>query len=389
VRYFTGYSCWLDSLFKAHMMWPGDSSRLLSPSYAFVCLSGGRALVVSASLAVNAANLGDVHLHCYGNPGVDFTLQSEWPSQVEQRFLDLFQYCSGNTTALQGLVSALTEYGLSEASIGIELDGVPKEVTAEIFQSLPKARWRDCTNLLRLIRAVKTAEEIRLLASAAEIAENAAMGSLELARAGARSEAVVQHFKAHIAQCGASFDHFSFSLNGLGICESLQRPFQPEDVLFVDYGCIYSSYFSDTGTTVAFTDLDLEMMRRYGALQAATAAGVGAMRPGVKASVIQREMRDALADHGVSACFPHGHGMGLELRDYPILVPATGLPIRDDCIEVDSDLAMEPGMVVNLETPLFLPTAGALQIEKTYVITEDGNRDLCSQDRTKPYVAAD
>src|SRR6202051_1894206 len=156
VRYFTGYSCWLDSLFKAHMMWPGDSSRLLSPSYAFVCLTGELGLVVAASTAVNAAHLGDVHLHCYGDPGVDFTLRSDSPSRIEQRYLDLFQHCSGNATAFQGLVSALTERGLSGASIGIELDGVPKEVSAEIFQSLPRARWRDCTNLIRLIRAVKT-----------------------------------------------------------------------------------------------------------------------------------------------------------------------------------------------------------------------------------------
>lgn len=52
VRYFTGYSCWLDSLFKTHMMRPEDSSRLLSPTYAFVCATGERALVVSASTAV-------------------------------------------------------------------------------------------------------------------------------------------------------------------------------------------------------------------------------------------------------------------------------------------------------------------------------------------------
>jgi Xaa-Pro aminopeptidase len=370
------------------MMRPGDWSHLSSPSYAFFSRNGQLALILAASTAVNAAQLSKVDLRCYGNPGLDYSLLSPTRSEIEQRFLGLFQGSRGNTTVVQSLVTALHEYGLSEASIGIELEGLPKDVCEAIFQSLPRGRMRDCSNLLRLVRAVKTREEIDLLACAAEIAENAAINSIELARVDSRPDVVVQRFKEKLAQCGAAFDHFSFSLNGLGICDDLHRPFQPHDILFIDYGCVYSSYFSDTGTTLAFAELRPDMEQRYRALQASIAAGVEAMRPGVKASSIQRAMQDALAEHGTTACFPHGHGMGLELRDYPILVPSTGLPIRDGCIEVDSDLAMEPGMVVNLEAPLFLPTAGALQIEKTYVITEDGNRDLCPQDRFRPYFAA-
>jgi Xaa-Pro dipeptidase len=369
-------------------MRPGHSSRLLSPSYAFVSRNSERALIVSASMAVNAAHLGGIGVHTYGNPGVDLSLQSPSPSPLDQRFLDAFQHGLANSTAIEGLVSALIDDGLAGASIGIELESVPQELTEEIQRRLPKARLRDCTNLIRLIRAVKTREEIGLLASASEIAENAAMSALELARVGGSTQDLVHPFMTRIAQSGACFDHFSFSLHGLGICDNLPRPFQPDDVLFVDYGCLYSSYFSDTGTTLAFNDLNPDLARRYRALHACLAAGVEAMRPGIKASAVQAAMQQALRDHGVTACFPHGHGMGLELRDYPILVPPTGLPIRDDCIEVDSDLTLEPGMVINLETPLFLPTAGALQIEKTYVITENGNRDLCAQDRMQPFVAS-
>jgi len=60
-------------------------------------------------------------------------------------------------------------------------------------------------------------------------------------------------------------------------------------------------------------------------------------------------MTDFLARHGITACFPHGHGLGLELRDYPIIVPDTGLRISDDCVDLPADLPLEPGMVINLE----------------------------------------
>src|SRR4029077_9759414 len=163
--------------------------------------------------------------------------------------------------------------------------------------------------------------------------------------------------------------HFSFSLNGLGICTEPDYKFRAQDVLFIDYGCIFSSYFSDTGTTLVFSDLRPELAKRYDALQSCFKAGAEAMRPGVKASAVQKAMSDALKEHGVTNSFPHGHGLGLEVRDYPILVPSNGLEIRDECIAVDSDLPMEVGMVNNLEAPLFMPMAGALQIEKTFVVT--------------------
>jgi Xaa-Pro aminopeptidase len=95
-------------------------------------------------------------------------------------------------------------------------------------------------------------------------------------------------------------------------------------------------------------------------------------------------MVDFLAGRGITACFPHGHGLGLELRDYPILVPDSGLSIADDCVAVPADLPLEPGMVVNLEVSIFLPGAGSLEVEITTLVTETGARPFVPQDRSTP-----
>jgi Xaa-Pro aminopeptidase len=268
------------------------------------------------------------------------------------------------------------------------MEGLPSEVKKELSQALPRARLRDCTNLIRLIRAVKTPEEVRLLAQAAAIAEQAAMESLAGARIGGRARDLVERFRSCVGQQSATFDHFSFSLSGLGICSEPDYVFRPQDVVFIDYGCIVSSYFSDTGTTLVFSDLRPEIAKRYTALQACVAAGASEMRPGAKSSSVQKAMSEVLKEAGISNSFPHGHGLGLEVRDYPILVPSNGLEIRDECIGVDSDLPLEEGMVINLEAPLFMPIAGALQVEKTFVVTTDGCRELVRQDRTHAYRAA-
>jgi Xaa-Pro dipeptidase len=177
-------------------------------------------------------------------------------------------------------------------------------------------------------------------------------------------------------------------LSGLGICSEPDYLFRPQDVIFIDYGCLVSSYFSDSGTTLVFSDLRPEIAKRYTALQACVAAAASEMRPGAKSSSIQKAMSEVLKEAGISNSFPHGHGLGLEVRDYPILVPSNGLEIRDECIGVDSDLPLEEGMVINLEAPLFMPIAGALQVEKTFVVTTDGCRELVRQDRTHAYRAA-
>ena len=164
-------------------------------------------------------------------------------------------------------------------------------------------------------------------------------------------------------------------------------PLAEDDVLYVDYGCIYQYCFSDSGTTLAMRELSAELGERHAALRACMDAGGEAMRPGVKASAVASAMVQALHDRGITASFPHGHGVGLEVRDYPIVVPDNGLRVKDDCVDLPSDLILEADMVLNLEAPLFMPGVGSLHIEQSYVVTPQGNRPLTAQQRQRPVVS--
>ena len=53
-----------------------------------------------------------------------------------------------------------------------------------------------------------------------------------------------------------------------------------------------------------------------------------------------------------------GHGIGIELDELPVL---TG-----------SSLELEPGMVFALEPKFVLPGLGAIGVENTWVVTDDG-----------------
>jgi Xaa-Pro aminopeptidase len=78
--------------------------------------------------------------------------------------------------------------------------------------------------------------------------------------------------------------------------------------------------------------------------------------------------------------------LGLELRDYPIIVANNGLHIRDGCVNLPSDLAIEANMVINLEASLFSAGQDSVHIEQSFLVTPEGCRLLVHQDRSHPLI---
>ena len=385
ITYFTDYYCWIDPLFKEYMMVPGASSNL-AQAYAVFPLEGEPALVVNPLFAANAEELWVKDLHIFGSAGLDDSLPAGELPQSLLRFQELLLSPHDNATPTDALLSILNRRGLTDARIGLEMEGLPPETNELIRRALPGASLRNCADLIRIIRMVKSAEEIRRLTRSAEINEQAAMESLAVARPGRPVSEMADHYRAQAAQMGADFDHFAFGVRGLGMTTETNYQLAADDVLYVDYGCIYRYCFSDSGTTLAMREPAAALSERHAALRACMDAGEEALRPGAKASTVANAMLQALHDRGITASFPHGHGVGLEVRDYPVLVPDNGLRIKDDCVDLPSDLTLEADMVLNLEAPLFIPGVGSLHIEQSYVVTPQGSRPLLEQRRRRPVV---
>ena len=96
----------------------------------------------------------------------------------------------------------------------------------------------------------------------------------------------------------------------------------------------------------------------------------------------------ALEERGIAVSFPHGHGVGLEVRDYPILVADTGLRIRDDCVDEPADLPLEENMVLNMEAMVFALGEASVHIEQSFVVGAAGAEPLVEQDRSSPFIPA-
>jgi Xaa-Pro dipeptidase len=380
VTYVTDYRCWLAPIMREYMGVPGGSSALAHRDFAVLPLGGDPVLVVDALFAANAAECWIRDIEPAGSGG--FELPSgpvTLPAELERIAAILRE--RRNETAVDALVSAIKRRGLDGSRVGFELEGLPPPLVEEIRERLPAATILDCSNLLRVVRAVKSAEEIARLEHAAAAAERAAQAAIQAMWPGSPAGEAIEIFRRLVAEAGADVDHFALCPRGVGLTTTPGYTFARGDVFFFDFGCIYEGYFSDSGTTVAVGEPSEETVARHAAIRASLQAGVEAIRPGVLASAVREAMWEALSARGITASHPHGHGFGLEVRDYPIIVPANGLRIRDDCIDVSSDLPLEEGMVVNLEVPVFTLGEGSIHTEQSFVVTAAGVRLLTPQER--------
>jgi Xaa-Pro aminopeptidase len=384
VYYLSGYHCWLEPLMREWMTRPGGSSHPAQQAFAILPRSGSPALVVGTVFAPDAVASWVEDVRVYGA----FAWDDALPPRALGPELGSIHEAQRNPAgldAVEGLVATLRDLGLAEARVGLDLGGVAPDVAERVRASLPSAQFRDCTSLLRLVRMVKSALELELLARSAEVNERAGVETARAAGPGVSAADLVDHFRSAVAAEGADLDHCSPALDGIGLSSSTSHVLSPGDILSLDYGCVFRGYYSDAGLTVSLAELDGPLAARYEDLRVAiTEVGLGAMRPGARASSVHHEMVDFLGSKGIAACFPHGHGLGLELRDYPILVPDSGLRIADGCVDVPADLPLEPDMVVNLEVSIFLPGVGSLEVEITTLVTETGARPFVPQDRAAP-----
>ena len=383
ITYFTDYFIWIDGLMKEYMVRPGGSADL-SQGYALFPLEGEPALAVTGSmLAVNGVDLWVRDLRISGDSGLDWSLAPPPLSDRMERVYALVKDAPGCGTTTEALAGALSDRGLSGGTLGVEADGMTAGRFAQLRQALPDARLLDCSNLIRLLRMVKTGDEIERLGQAAEISEAAAMTAMEQASPGDNVQDIVRRFRAELGGRGADLDHFAFGVHGLGIATEPDFILGASDVEYVDWGCRYRSCYSDTGTTYAMRPLSGDMQDRFDVLRASMDAGLAAIRPGVLSSTVQAAMQDVVDDAGL-AMYPHGHGVGMEVRDYPILAPDNGLRIADECVDVPSDLPIEEHMVLNIEAPLCLAGVGSLHLEQSVVVTGSGSRPLAEQQRERP-----
>ena len=137
------------------------------------------------------------------------------------------------------------------------------------------------------------------------------------------------------------------------------------DLVVVDCGARVDGYCSDMTRTFAAGEVPDELRRVYAIVLEAQLAALAALRPGIGGCDADAAARAVIEAAGYGDAFGHGtgHGVGLEIDEYPYL----GRRSRD---------TLAPGMVFTVEPGIYLEDVGGVRIEDTVVLTEDGYRLL-------------
>ena len=148
---------------------------------------------------------------------------------------------------------------------------------------------------------------------------------------------------------------------------------EKNDMLTLDFGCMYNGYCSDMTRTFVVGTADERQKELYNIVLETQLKVLEAIKPGARCKEIDALSRKIIGGYGYGEFYGHGlgHGVGLEIHELPVL-------------NGTSEFVLEENMVVTDEPGIYLPDFGGVRIEDTVLVTKDGY-DLISRS-TKEFI---
>jgi Xaa-Pro aminopeptidase len=286
-------------------------------------------------------------------------------------------------TAGEAIVKALKQKGLDKGKIGLDEKNVYPETREHIVQGLPQATILDAFELIRVIRMVKTPEELERIKEAGLLNERAAQSVLNRLAEGLSEEDLAQHFLECTAKEGAVFEFWntasgtqsSMTIMSYGHHQPRAKyPLKKGDMFRYDGGSIYNKYHSDAGGCAVLGTPNARMKICYRAIEAGMEKAIELLRPEAIPSKLFAEVAATVEKAGIKdyTKYAHfcGHGIGIEARDYPVFTKP--MKARSPFLPGSYDLPVEEGMVISIEVPYGELGLGGFQVEYTLLVKKDG-----------------
>ncbi len=293
-----------------------------------------------------------------------------------------------------------------KATVGLEMDVLPCSFYFKVDKSLEDARFVDVAEKIKHIRSVKSDFELGLIKEAARILEVGFSSVPNYLEEGMKEVDLICHIESVMRSIGhqgslrfrrfnsivplghvmsgaeAAFPSFLASPSG-GRGTSLIFPqgasfskIKRNEPVFVDCVGIYNGYIADATRIFSLGKLEAELEDAYQAacqIEETVAGELAAGRTGrelfelSEAEGARLGYQDSLGGTNGNKCGFVGHGVGLELDEYPVIGPL--------------DHKLQNNMAIAIEPKIFYPDKGVLGIEDTYLTTPGGAVRLTNMPR--------
>ena len=245
---------------------------------------------------------------------------------------------------------------------------------ARLNAALPQPIGADF-DILRSLRLVKSEAEIEKIKTACQIANRAFARVPEIASMGQPLAQVFRDFQRLCLDEGADWVPYlagAAAPGGYGdvISPADDRPLAAGDILMLDTGLVHDGYFCDFDRNFSVGRPSADVAEGHRRLIEATYAAFEAARPGSTAAELFHVMdKIVTGGAGGSEAGRYGHGLGMNLTEWPSLIPTDHTPLVS-------------GMVLTLEPGIELAPGRALVHEENIVIRDNGAEWL-----SQPYSA--
>lgn len=299
-----------------------------------------------------------------------------WPSpRPENEGLDL----------LTGAIGSMQRrYGRFGVELGPESRlGMPVGDLLRLGEMIRPVEMVDCIGVMRALRLVKSAAEVRRIRFICRTACDAfdALPGLIGPRDSERD--VMRAFQFEAMKRGVDKTPYVMPRSGPGIpyesalAGPTNRRLRQGDVVFLDQGCKHEGYFCDFNRNFAIGEPGDAVKRANALLYRAMTAGIRAARPGNTAEDVYRAQAKVLEEGATASNIGRlGHGLGKNLTEPPSNMPGDRTPLV-------------PGMVLTIEPSLAVGANRMLIREENLVVTESGCRLLSRREPLEmPVIAA-
>ncbi|MDI6740431.1 MAG: aminopeptidase P family protein [Candidatus Edwardsbacteria bacterium] len=230
------------------------------------------------------------------------------------------------------------------------------------------------------LRTVKQPDEIRKIAAAARIADQAFSMIIKEIKPGMTELAIAARLDYLLMTLGASGSSFD-TIVGSGPNGALphvkpgERRVRKGDFIVLDFGAFHQGYCSDMTRTVVLGKPTARHKEVYGVVLRAQAAGLAAVKADVSGKAADGAARRVIERAGYGRFFGHGlgHGVGMEVHEWPRLGRLSG-----DTLQAGNVVTVEPG--------IYLPGWGGVRIEDLVVVTKTGNRILTGSSKQLIFI---
>ena len=269
---------------------------------------------------------------------------------------ELLRKHGAKTAAVESMTMTLHEFAVLQRAL-------EKQVQLDRSDVLSRAIY-DC-------RTVKTPEEIEKIRKAQRIAEAALAETLNYIRVGVSERDIMLYLNHAMLQRGSEGESFpTIALTGArtsmphGV-PTEEAKVQSGDFVLMDFGAMVDGYHSDMTRTVCVGQPTERMREVYGVVLRAQEETLRLAKVGVTGRDMDACARKIITDAGYGDNFGHslGHGVGMEIHEYPNASPA-------------SQVVMAEGNVVTVEPGIYLPGEFGVRIEDFVVIHEGGCDNL-------------